>query len=260
VAAGKRRPDESRPQSGPAAAEDSARIAELVEAVRARDDFLTVAAHELRNPMTPIAGQVELLLAAARSEGASPSIVEGLERLGRLVDTYIDRTMVFLDVARITSGKLRLDCRPVDLSRLVLDLTRSMMPAARRAGCRLDAAVEEDVFVSADRVAVEQILQNLLMNALKYGAGGVIELTLSADQGCARTTVRDEGPGIAPEDQRRIFEKFERAIANRGSKGGFGVGLWISNQLAVAMGGSIDISSAIGVGSAFTFRMPTAKS
>jgi two-component system, OmpR family, sensor kinase len=257
--AGKRRRSARRRSTAANPRDLPPEIAELHEAIRARDECLAVAAHELRNPMTPIGGQVELLLKAAQRDGAPMSIIRGLERLDRMIDTYVKRTVMFLDVARLNSGNLHCQSEPLDLSQVVLDLSHALKPAARRAGCRFETAVEAEVEVRADLVAVEQILENFMINALKYGAGRPVELSLVAGAENARTTVRDQGPGIALDDQRRIFEKFERAVSNRSREGGFGIGLWISNQLASAMGGSIDISSAIGAGSAFTLNLPVVK-
>jgi signal transduction histidine kinase len=234
-----------------------ARVAELEAELRARDDFLAIAAHELRNPMTPIRGRIELLLASARRapEAVPKGIVQGLERLERLVDAYIRRATVLLDVARINADNLALQSAEVDLSALVRRAAMSMLPAAERAGCRFRLKLQEGVVGRCDETALEQILENLLSNAVRYGSGRPIEVALSSDGEKARLAVRDEGIGIPASDQTQIFERFRRL--NRAStNGGFGVGLWITRQLVEAMQGEIVVSSNPGAGSTFAVTLP----
>ncbi|MBV9014053.1 MAG: HAMP domain-containing histidine kinase, partial [Alphaproteobacteria bacterium] len=150
-----------------------ARLAELEAQVRARDEFLAIAAHELRNPMTPIAAWVELLLSLARREPKriSPQMLHGLERLENLVEAYVRRATTFLDVSRINSHNLQLTFSELNLSALVRDVVTAMAPAAENAECRISLALQESVIGSLDRTAVEQIVENLLSNAIRYGAG-----------------------------------------------------------------------------------------
>jgi signal transduction histidine kinase len=233
------------------------RVAELEAEIRARDDFLAIAAHELRNPMTPIAGRVELLLKLARraSDRVPPEILSGLERLEYLVDAYVRRATTFLDISRISSRNLQLTLAQVDLSSVVRETVTSMSPAADGAGCRISLAVEEHVMGSFDRTAAEQIVENLLSNALRYGAGQPINVSLARDANIARLSVSDRGIGISHADQARIFEQFQRAAGNN-TDGGFGVGLWITRELVLAMGGEISVVSEIGAGSTFTVSLP----
>ena len=233
------------------------RVAELEAEIRARDDFLAIAAHELRNPMTPIAGRVELLLKLARraSDRVPPEILSGLERLEYLVDAYVRRATTFLDISRISSRNLQLTLAQLDLSSVVRDTVTSMSPAADSAGCRISLAVEEHVVGSFDQTAAEQIVENLLSNALRYGAGQPINVSLARDANIARLSVSDRGIGISHADQARIFEQFQRAAGNN-TDGGFGVGLWITRQLVLAMGGEIFVVSEVGEGSTFTVSLP----
>lgn len=234
-----------------------ARIAELEAELRARDDFLAVAAHELRNPMTPIRGRIELLLARARRtpETVPKGIVQGLERLERLVEAYIRRATVLLEVSRINADNLALQFAEIDLSALVRQAAMSMLPAAERAGCRVRLKLQEGVVGRCDQTAIEQILENLLSNAIRYGCGQPIEVALSSDGEKARLSVRDEGIGIPGPDQPQIFERFRRL--NRDStNGGFGVGLWITRQLVQAMQGEVLVSSNPGAGSTFAVTLP----
>jgi two-component system, OmpR family, sensor kinase len=234
-----------------------ARLAELEAQVRARDEFLAIAAHELRNPMTPIAAWVELLLGLARREPSriSPQMLHGLERLETLVEAYVRRATTFLDVSRINSQNLQLTFTELNLSSLVRETVTAMVPAAENAGCRVSLAIQQSVTGSLDRTAVEQIVENILSNAIRYGAGQPIAVTLSSNAGTAQLTVRDQGMGISEADQARIFDQFQRAKTDNTS-GGFGVGLWITRQLVLAMGGDVTVTSELGSGSTFTVVLP----
>jgi two-component system OmpR family sensor kinase len=234
--------------------------AALIEAqaqLRAKDEFLAIAAHELRNPMTPIVAWVELLLTQARRQSSHipPEILSGLERLEHLVETYVRRATTLLDVSRITTGNLRLTPCEIDLSSLVRDIISATIPAAQTAGCAIHLAVQENLSGRFDRTAVEQIIENIVSNAIRYGAGQPINITLTADAKFVRLAVSDRGIGISEADQARIFEQFQR-VAGGNTAGGFGVGLWITKQLVLAMNGNISVSSKLGSGSTFTVMLP----
>jgi two-component system, OmpR family, sensor kinase len=123
------------------------------------------------------------------------------------------------------------------------------------ARSRVETDLQEDVVGVWDRLAVEQVVENLLSNALKFGAGSPVTLTLRADDQAAQLVIRDRGIGISEADRSRIFERFERAVT-QSEHGGFGVGLWLANQLIVAMGGTISIESIPGQGATFLVRLP----
>lgn len=255
-----RRPVGNPPVRAPQAEREAAlkaRIAELEDALRARDDFLAIAAHELRNPMTPISAQLELLLAKAHQKpGTVPEgTVQDLERLERSVDAYVRRATLLLDLSRIDSGNLDLKAAEVNLSALVHEVAAGMISATRRAGCRVRLSVQEGITAACDARAVEQILESLLANAIRYGAGRSVEVALTGDGAMARLSVRDEGIGISPDDQTRIFERFRR-LGRNGADGGFGIGLWIARRLVQAMRGEIAVLSAPGRGATFTVTLP----
>lgn len=237
------------------------RVAELEAELRARDDFLAIAAHELRNPMTPIAGRIELLLKLARREPdrIPVAIINGLERLQHLVDAYVRRATTFLDVSRINSQSLQLNLTSVDLSSLVRNSAIAMSPTAVSAGSPVFLAVQDGLIGILDETAVEQIVENVLSNAVRYGAGHPIHVSLVNDLGTARLAIRDQGIGISQAEQVSIFGRFQRAAGNN-TQGGFGVGLWITKQLVLAMGGEIDVISEVGVGSTFTVSLPLKES
>jgi two-component system, OmpR family, sensor kinase len=233
--------------------------AELIEVraqLRARDKFLAVAAHELRNPMTPIAAWVELLMAQARRRpGHIPSeMLRGLERLEHLVEAYIRRATTLLDVSRISTGHLQLSPGKIDLSSLVRETVSAMIPAAQTAGCAISLAVQDGIAGSFDRTAIEQVIDNIVSNAIRYGAGQPINVVLTANENTVRLAVSDQGIGISDSDQARIFGQFQRVEGN--TTGGFGVGLWITRQLVLAMEGNISVTSKPGAGSTFTVALP----
>jgi signal transduction histidine kinase len=181
--------------------------------------------------------------------------VHGLELLEELVNAYLRRATTLLEVARASSGKLNLQTAEVDLSELVRQVTANMLPLAESAGCEVRLTVEDGVSALCDPMAIEQILENLLSNAIRFGAGRPVEVSFASDRESARLSVRDEGVGISDCDQALIFERFHRSHGAKAS-GGFGVGLWVTRQLVRASGGEISVSSRRGAGSAFTVRLP----
>jgi signal transduction histidine kinase len=232
-------------------------VAELTQAVHARDAFIAIAAHELRNPMTPMLGYVEHILSVARRpESRCPAtIIVALERLANQIAEYVKRATTLLDVSRITAGKFRAELSAVDLSAIMLQAVHRHRANAERSGCRLEPSIAGEVSGLLDKLAVEQIADNLLSNAVKYGAGEPIEVSLVSDGTEARLTVRDHGIGISKEDQARIFDAFERAVTRR-EEGGFGIGLWVVRHLVDAMHGEIHVASRPAEGSTFTVILP----
>jgi two-component system, OmpR family, sensor kinase len=228
-----------------------------MQAVHARDTFIAIAAHELRNPMTPILGHVEHMLAISRhpDSGYPDAVIIALERLAGLTGEYIRRATTLLDISRITAGQLRAELSVVDLSKIMRQVLHRYGSGAARTGCHLEPKIEDNVSGLLDELAVEQIADNLLSNAIKYGAGEPIEISLVRKGTVARLTIRDHGIGISEEDQARIFGAFERAVTRR-EHDGFGVGLWIVRQLVDAMLGELHVSSHPAEGSTFTVILP----
>ena len=232
------------------------RIAQLTEAVEARDTFIAVAAHELRNPMMPIIGQIELLLSAIKGGHCSLELVD--ERLGKIqrsVQQYMKRAVVLLDISRLNSGRFRLEPVQCDLSVLVKDIADRFGAAAQHAGVVLHVEAPASLPGVWDKLAVEQIIDNLVSNAIKYGDRSPVKLQLESTETVVLIRVSDQGKGVSPEDRARIFERFERAVGRNDHRSGFGVGLWIVGQLVEAMGGSIDVGDAPGGGALFTVRL-----
>ena len=232
-------------------------VDDLRHAVRARDDFIAIAAHELRNPMTPIVGVAELALISARKpEGrCPPRVILLLERLQHLVLDYVGRATKLLDVSRLEAGNFKLEPAATNLSHLVLSIVHRYETEAAHQHCRLEHAVEADVSGLFDPLAVEQVIDNLVSNALKFGAGKPVTVQLRSDGRAACLEVRDRGIGMSFDQQDRIFGRFEQVVAHHHG-GGFGLGLWIANLLVEAMDGRITVSSRPGEGSTFTVMLP----
>lgn len=230
-------------------------IEELRAAVAARDEFIAVAAHELRNPMTPIVGQVQLLLSRARREQVSESLIRGLEMLETAVDHYVRRATTLLEITRLNADKIQLQPTRFDLSELVRECVRKYEQMAARAGTQLNCAADRPVLGTWDRLATEQVLDNLVSNAIRYGDGKPINIELTADADRVVLRVIDRGIGIAAADHHKIFERFEQASSAPRS-GGFGIGLWLSHKLVLAQGGTLQVESELGHGATFIVSLP----
>jgi PAS domain S-box-containing protein len=232
---------------------------ELQEAVRVRQDFLSVAGHELKTPLTAILLNVRLLDRAFGASSAAPSPLQSDPRLGdrwqglqRQIARLTGLVERLLDVSRIGEGKLTLDLEPLDLAEVARDVV-SRFSGAESRGITIDAP--DAIPGRWDRLRVEQVITNLLSNAVTYGEGRPVTVTARRARDRAEIVVRDEGIGIAPDAASRIFERFERAVSGR-QYGGLGLGLWIVRQLVEAMDGTIAVESAVGRGSVFTVRLP----
>src|ERR1700728_3091600 len=157
--------------TAPQPADDDGRnrlIEELREAIKARDNFLAIATHELRNPMTPILLCLQLIRVAQRSKDDAKMTLE-LDRLERQIKHFIGRTKVLLEVAQIRSGKFHLDRSKLNLSELIADVVNDYTPLAIRSGSELTVNLQNDVIALMDRTAISGIVENLLSNAIKYG-------------------------------------------------------------------------------------------
>jgi PAS domain S-box-containing protein len=248
------------PERGAALSVIRTRVQELQRAVGARDEFIATVAHELRNPIAPLTFQVRLALNKTEQFAASrtPVSVEwvqtqlrGIERrLHRLLET-LDR---LLDVSRLSTGRIDLQAEPLDLAEVVREAIDAFDAELAAARCKLTVSVQGTATGVWDRLRVEQICRNLLSNAVRFGAGRPIDVTVDADHDFARMSVRDHGVGIAPDQQAKIFERFERGLEQR--SGGFGVGLWIVRNICLAMGGTVSVDSTVGEGACFTVMLP----
>ncbi len=230
------------------------------DAIRARDEFLSVAAHELKTPITALRLNLErALYVTARTPGDSlpkatvektlAPAVRQLDRLRQLLDAL-------LDVSRLTSHRLSLEVSATDLVEITREVATRLEAPARAAGVELQLELpSEPVILFGDRVRLEQVLNNLLTNAIKYGGGKPVRLKVEQQPDMAALTVRDQGIGIAPQDQARIFNRFERATTTRQSDS-LGLGLYIAKEIVTAHGGTITVASELGRGTAFQVLLP----
>jgi PAS domain S-box-containing protein len=226
-------------------------------AIHARDEFLSIASHELRTPLTTLQLRMKSLQGDfadsvdARVRRKLESSLRQGQRLIGLVDNL-------LDVSRIASGQITLQREAFDLSEVVRELVERFTENATAAGVKMEFRSEGNVRGTWDRLRVEQIAENLIGNAIKYAPNAPIVVTVSGEDATARLTVRDHGPGIAPEDLDRIFGPFERAVSTR-NYGGLGLGLYIAYQNAIAHGGTIFVTSEPGAGATFIAELPRSR-
>ena len=232
---------------------------EAVDAIRARDDFLSVASHELRTPLSALQLQIQTLLQPPRRSPQavlSPEQIKAkLEMAYRQTERLTRLVGQLMDVSRITAGRLRLEREEIDLSTLVRDVVGRLGEEARRTRSDVQITAATPVVGSWDRIRVEQVVGNLLTNAFKFGDGRPIEITVESKGPIARLVVVDHGIGIAPEDVERIFRRYEQAISSR-AFGGLGLGLYIARQIIEAHGGTIRVESQPGAGSTFSVDLP----
>jgi len=190
-------------------------------------------------PPSPFLKQVR-----AYTETASKQI----RRLTSLVDGL-------LDVSRIAVGKLNLEREDVDLAAVVREVAARFEVQASRAGSTLNVELPGFLAWHVDKLRIEQVITNLLDNAIKYGSGKPIQISLRKEQGKVVFAVKDQGIGIAPDQCERIFERFERAVSGR-NYGGLGLGLYITRTIVQALGGQIGVASELGNGATFTVELP----
>jgi len=237
---------------------DNARHFEAArDAARVREEFLSIAAHELKTPLNSLGLHVQALLQSAE-EGealASEAVVRKLrtvrkqtQRIGGLVEEL-------LKLSALSNGRLALERRPMALGALVREVAQRLSEASPRVPVRV--SVVEDGVGEWDRERLDQVLTNLVENGLKYGGGRPVDVRVGRCGQDAEVAVSDTGIGIGPEALGRIFGRFERAVSER-HYGGFGLGLWIARELVEAHGGTLTVESAPGQGATFFVRLPRA--
>jgi signal transduction histidine kinase len=234
------------------------RIEELERELAARDEFIIAAAHELRNPISPLMLHVHRLASTAKKAGEgtvqAPWLSDQLVVVGQRLTRFLSALNRILDVSSINSGRIELLEEPLDLSEVVRDVVGGFERELGASHSELTLEAEGPLLALMDRMRLEQIVSNLVSNAIRYGDGKPIAVTLQRAGSCVELTVADSGIGIPPAEQGRIFQRFERVHTQ--FRSGFGVGLWMVQQLTEAMGGSVKVTSAPGEGSTFRVTLP----
>jgi two-component system, OmpR family, phosphate regulon sensor histidine kinase PhoR len=231
-------------------------VTEIEKLETVRQEFLSNVSHELRTPLTAIIAFVETLEDGAIEDSENNRrflgvIHKNADRMHRLIDDI-------LTLSSIEAGRISVDIRQVDISSLIDDITTNVSAKAGARKIQIHAPIPSGSFVFADRSRLDQMITNLVDNAVKFNrSGGKIEISLKSPGDCDHITVKDEGEGISSEHLPRIFERFYRTDRARSREiGGTGLGLAIVKHLARLHGGEITVSSALGKGSAFTITLP----
>lgn len=240
-------------------ARELAARAEAEKAVFLRDEFISIASHELRTPLASLLPQLEILqklmiapMSSASQQKANRILESSHYQMLRLIHLVHE----LLDVTRIASGKLELDLAPIDLTRLVNDVVERMRELLSEANCQIVVRTPPSVMGMFDQYRMEQVLMNLIQNAIKFGPGKPIEVTLTVPSpSLALLSVQDHGIGIQKDKLPKIFERFERADAPE-KVAGLGLGLYIVRQIVDAQGGSIRVESTVNQGSTFYVQLP----
>lgn len=231
---------------------------ETREALFARDEFLSIASHELNTPLTSLKLQVEMQkrkLAQEGSESASAPSTKLVDIVSRQVDRLSRLVEDMLDVSRIVHGKLSIKREEVNVGELVRDVVDRFSDQAAARGSEVLVSSANGIIGSFDKYRIEQVVLNLVSNAIKYGAGKPIEVKAVGIDGNVRIIVSDHGIGIAKASQERIFQRFERAV-NSKHISGLGLGLYITRQIVEAHRGKMWVESELGKGSTFTVELP----
>jgi PAS domain S-box-containing protein len=234
-------------------------VTELKEAIRGRDEFLSICSHELKTPLTSlklISQGVQRNIRKGDPLALSP---ERMTRLLKQTECQVNRLTRLiedmLDISRINSGKISLEMQPVDLAHFLRDMAERLSPLFEEAGASLIIDADESISSWGDPHRLEQVMTNLLSNAAKYGQGKPVTMKLKREDNYAIVSIKDQGMGIAAENHERIFNRYERLVsANEIS--GLGLGLFITKQILELHQGKIWLESQLGQGSTFFVALP----
>ncbi|MEO7091975.1 MAG: PAS domain-containing sensor histidine kinase, partial [Polyangiales bacterium] len=239
-----------------AAEQERERLLQAQEALRLRDEFLSIASHELKTPLTGLQLRLQTMMRRLKKVVPADAVaVEQLEKAvaqGRRLASLIEN---LLDVSRIATGRMKIQVEGCELGEIVREAVDNLAESARLAECVLHLDVASGIVGVWDRLRLGQVVTNLLSNALKYGAGKPIDVRLESTDEGARLSVSDRGIGVAAEDRERIFGRFERAVPAQ-NFGGLGLGLYVSQQIVEGHGGRLSLTSDPGVLTRFTVDLP----
>jgi PAS domain S-box-containing protein len=220
---------------------------------RLREEYVGFVSHDIRNPVSTISLHAELLLRTLEPKGLTES-AESARIIGESAARISAMIRELLDVSRLESGQPELHLEATAIGDLVTRVVDRTLSAAERARIHVGRSTAAPVVCDAHRI--ERVVVNLLTNAIKYSpAGASIEIAIEDAGDEVRVAIGDHGPGVAPEDRERIFEKYERTRSHQG-KDSLGLGLFISRLIVQAHGGRIWVESTVGEGSTFVFALP----
>ncbi|MCX2546337.1 hybrid sensor histidine kinase/response regulator [Pseudomonas sp. COW5] len=232
---------------------------ELEQAVRMRDDFMSIVAHEVRTPLNGLILETQLRKMHLARDNAAAFTLDKMhamvDRDERQIKSLIRLIEDMLDVSRIRTGKLSIRPSRFDLSQLVGNLLQNFAQQIEAAETEVSFTATEAVEGQWDEFRIEQVVSNLLTNALRYGGKSPVQVRVYREGNEARVEVADQGIGISEENQKRIFQQFERVSAKT-VVAGLGLGLFISEQIVAAHGGSIVVESKINEGALFRVCLP----
>lgn len=242
-----------------AAIENALLYKKVQHAVKMRDDFIMVASHELRTPAAAILLQTQMI---KRFLENAPDTIPHQETLLaivnkslRQVDNLIRLFETMLEASRMGAGQLLLERQSMNLSQLVRETVARFGSSFREANCDVKLHIEGEAVGQWDRLRLEQVVANLISNAIKYGSGKSVEISILTESKKALLVIRDHGIGISLDEQKKIFQRFERSSLIR-HYAGLGLGLYITREIVLAHGGSIRVKSEKGQGSTFTVELP----
>ncbi len=229
------------------------------KAIEVRDEFLSIASHELRTPLTPLKMQIQGVARQIDNDNVSNLTPDRLIKMVETSDRQITRLSVLiddlLDVTRISAGKLSLNKESFSMKEMINDVVAQYSHQFKHAQSPVEVKIEGDMMGLWDKVRIEQVIINLLTNAAKYAPKKPILVTMKKEKYMVKIQVKDQGPGISPENQERIFKRFER-VSDRQNIGGLGLGLYICKQIVEAHHGKIYVQSNLGEGATFTVELP----
>lgn len=246
-------------QSCAIAIDNSILYSESQQSVQAREDFISVASHELRTPLTSLKLRLDLLTLKMKKGGLPLEFLEKLEpvisQIHPDVEKFSKLVETLLDISKLRSKKLYLNLEPCNLSEVISSEVYRLKESFDSQKCELKIDIEANIKGSCDDLRLQQVVSNLLSNALKFGKNRLVEFSARARENLLIIHVKDHGIGISPEDVERVFKPFERAVSEK-NFGGLGLGLYIAQEIVSGHGGSIRVDGRPGEGTSFTVELP----
>lgn len=229
------------------------------KAIAVRNEFLSIASHELKTPITALKLQMQMTRLTVNSEeNRMPSpekLIKTLDSANEQINRLTSLIEDLLDVSRIEAGRLNYNFQKISLSQITAEMVDLYTEHLKTHGCIIDFKTHEDIYIQGDKGRIEQVILNLLSNAAKYGDSSPVEIELSMEEAFAKLEVTDHGLGIPKELLDNVFDRFVRAVSSTNISG-LGLGLYISKEIIRAHNGTLTVRSELGKGSTFTLKLP----